>query len=250
MGQQEPAVYNLEFSEDVAFWAEAGEGSRRTLVMPLPDPSRFVAFGVVGPGDTVLFVARGQVREHLGAFLSTMERDAARVELYARVPLPWNVVKRYTSDEPYESHETEGPRNPPVQGLVAYGGGAADGKACLLENRTTSLSSTGLAWPDATSPRHVIIIPATGGDDFIAFGYCLSPSRFVFVARGCLSTELGGFTERMTLAGASVDLCAWPSPSFLELYANNHADALFSPGGSGALPLLANVGPLITAQAL
>jgi hypothetical protein len=251
MSQQEPAVYNLEFSEDVAFWAEAGEGARRAFLMPLPDPGRFVAFGVVGPGDTVHFVARGRVHTHLGAFIDSMERDGARVELYTRVPLPWNLVKRYTSDDPYENQETEGPREPPVRGLVAYGGGAQVSTGVVqtlaFEPSLASepLASASFGWPTELAPtRRVIIIPATGGDDFIAFGVCSAPDRFVFVARGCMSTQLGGFLDRMKLAGATVEHCDWPPLTFLQAYANKYAGALFSPHG-----LVAHAGPQAVAQA-
>ncbi|WP_164007621.1 hypothetical protein [Pyxidicoccus trucidator] len=229
MSQQEPAVYNLEFSDDVDFWTGAGAASRRTFLMPLPDATRFVAFGVVGPGDTVLFVARGRVGAHLGAFLATLERDGARVELYARPPLPWHLVKRYTSDDPYESQETEGPKNPPVQGFVALGGGAQTGGAGLLETPPEPLSTASFSWPAEVTPsRRVIVIPASGEDDFVAFGVCGAPDRFVFVARGRVSDHLGGFSERMKLAGASLELRDAPPLPFLQAYVDQHAGALFS----------------------
>lgn len=249
MSQREPAVYNLEFTEsDAPFWADAGSAARCTFLMPLPDPSGFVAFGVVGADSTVLFVARGRVREHLGAFIAAMEGGGARVELYTRVPLPWHLVKRYTSDEPYESQETEGPKIPPVQGLVGYGGGAEDGAAALQEGRTAALTSQSIAWPQELTPtRHVVVMPGSGEDDFLAFGVCEAPDRFVFVARGTVSAQLGGFLDRMKLDGATVSLCDWPEDAFLRGYLHEHYTELFGAGGS-SLVALASMETLVSAQ--
>ncbi|QSQ19907.1 hypothetical protein JY651_32100 [Pyxidicoccus parkwayensis] len=231
MNQREPVFYNLEFTEnDAPFWAEAGNTTRCAFLMPLPDPSGFVAFGVVGSDSTLLFVARGRVHEHLGAFIASMNGGGARVELYARAPLPWDVVKRYTSDDPYENQETEGPREPPVRGLVGYGGGADAGSVQLQQASTATLSAATLAWPSAALPstRRVYVMPGAATDEFLAFGVCSSPDRFVFLARGRKSDELEGFLARVRLDGATVEECTWPAPLYLQAYLNQHA-SLYQP---------------------
>ena len=238
MSQREPAFYNLEFTEnDAPFWAEAGSASRRTFLMPLPDPTSFVAFGVVGSDNTVLFVARGRVREHLGAFIAAMEGNSAGAELYARVPLPWHLVKRYTSDDPYENQETEGPREPPVRGLVAYGGGAEDGEACLEEGRTASLSTGSFGWPSGVlaTTRRVYVMPGADADEFLAFGVCLSPERFVFLARGSRSTGLAGFRDRVKLEGVLLEDCTCPPLGFLDTYLKKYASLCQSYPGTTTL---------------
>ena len=222
MSQQEPAFYNLEFFGDAAFWNGAGDVSRRTFLMPLSNPAEFLAFGVVGPSTTVHFVARGRVREHLGEFITRMVRDGATVELYARPPLPWHLVKRYASDEPYESVGTDGPRDPPVNGFMGYGGGAAP--SSLLPE---PISSGSLAWPSGTeTTRKVVIMPANNGTEFLAFGVCSSPDLFVFLARGWMGEPLASFTERVTRSNASVERCDWPSQSYLQAYITKNASLL------------------------
>jgi hypothetical protein len=227
MSQQEPAFYNLEFDGEAPFWDGAGDVSRRTFVMPLSNPVEFLAFGVVGPATTVHFVARGRMGEQLGEFSTRMARAGAALELYARPPLPWHLVKRYTSDEPYESMETEGPKPPPINGIVAYGGGADEEQRLV---QTEPLGGACPSWPrDATSNRSVIIIPVPDCDeDFLAFGVCTLPDRFVFAVRGRVVEDLGTFIDQMTEAGATVDLVDWPSLPFLQAYLYEQAPHLFT----------------------
>ncbi|MCP3138994.1 hypothetical protein [Pyxidicoccus xibeiensis] len=205
MSQQEPAFYNLEFSSDASFWEGAGDSQRRTFLMPLPDPAEFLVFGVVDPSSKVLFVARGRVRDHLGEFVSRMTRDGASVEFYARPPLPWQLVKRYIKDDPYEHQETDGPRNPPEQGIAAYGGGADEKHALLIQEATINLPSDPVAWPPAQGcSRRVIVMPGSDVSEFLAFGVCDNPDRFVFAARGA-TADKAAFLLRMAQDGATVE---------------------------------------------
>lgn len=86
--------------EDIlaSLWREGDATTRRALLMPLSNPAEFLAFGMLSPSDTPHFVARGQVRDDLRAFIDRMVRDGAKVELYARAPLPEEVLSKYTSD--------------------------------------------------------------------------------------------------------------------------------------------------------
>ncbi|MBZ4414972.1 hypothetical protein [Myxococcus sp. RHSTA-1-4] len=211
MSQQEPAFYNLEFFGDAPFWNGAGDAARRTFLMPLPNPAEFLAFGVVGPSSTVHFVARGRALEHLGEFTARMAQAGATVELYARPPLPWPLVKRYTSDEPYESGETDGPKPPPINGLMGYGGGATEEYSL-----TRSITTENVGWPSETTRKVVVMKP--NDNEFFAFGVCSSPGPlFVFAARGNMA-DLGSFADRMTLARASVEYPEQPSESYLRDY--------------------------------
>lgn len=234
MSRQEPTFYQLEFSSDAPFWAGAADTARRTFLMPLSNPAEFLAFGVCGPAGAVHFVARGRLREHVGAFISRMAEAGATVELYERPPLPWSLVKRYLSDLPYEHQEVEGPKEPPVQGIAAYGGGAdADGTKWLQE-ATVPLSSAEQTWPSLDSPREVIIMPSGNNEEFLAMGVCLPGSsdtknRFVFAARGMVGTQLGDFITRMRLNGATVRLHDWPQQPYLRLYLKKHYNAFFVP---------------------
>jgi hypothetical protein len=227
MSQQEPTFYNLKFSGDAPFWAGAEELTRRTFLMPLSNPAEFLAFGVVGPSSTVLFVARGRVREDLGRFLATMAQAGASTELYKRVPLPWPLVKRYTSDDPYGGPETEGPRDPPVTGVLVYGGGADPSLAGTSQDLVQSPE-----WPaeeDFFSARQVFVLPLAGGEDFLALGVCREPDRFVFVARGRVGTQREDFIARMQQAGVHVEPCDWPPLDFLQQFVNQHYTGAFTP---------------------
>ena len=232
MSQQDPVFHDLEFFGDAPFWAEGGNATRRTFLMPLPDPAGFLAFGVVGPSDTVLFVARGKVREHMGAFIARMAQAGASVELYDRPPLPWHLVKRYTSDDPYEGQETEGPKNPPVNG-IAYGGGADPDHKLWAENRCERMDGDTRLWPAHNPNREVIISPMGHGTGFMAFGVCRSKpgdfkELFVFAARGRVEDQLSEFIVRMKRAGASVRLHDWPPVKYVSQYIKEHHGALFS----------------------
>lgn len=233
MSQQEPAFFDLEFFGDVPFWGDAEGSPRRTFLMPLPEATGFLAFGVVGPSDTVRFVARGKLREHLGEFITRMDRAGASVELYERPPLPWPFLKRYLSDEDYESYETEGPKNPPVNGIVAYGGGADALHAKYTGEEVAPISSDSLVWPAENTAREVIVIPLGCTGDFMAFGVCrpqppVNKELFVFAARGRVDEQLGDFIARMKNGGASVHLHDWPPLGYLRLYVKKHFTALFA----------------------
>ncbi|MFP2925544.1 hypothetical protein ACLESO_10055 [Pyxidicoccus sp. 3LG] len=228
MSQQEPVFYNLEFFGDASFWTGAGDSPRRTFLMPLPNPAEFLAFGVVDPSSTVLFVARGRVGEHLGEFVSRMVRDGATVELYARPPLPWELVKRYIKDDPYENQETDGPRKPPVKGLVAYGGGADEAHLLLTQQVTVTLASESLTWPaEQSCTRRVIVMPVSAGAEFLAFGVCASPDRFVFVARGAVADK-AAFLTRMTQAGATVEHHEVAPLAFIQDWLDEYCPTLVS----------------------
>ncbi|HYO54795.1 hypothetical protein [Archangium sp.] len=236
MSHQEPAVYNLEYFGDAPFWEGVENFSRRTFLMPLSNPAEFLAFGVFGSSNTVLFVARGRVREHLGDFLARMEQAGASAELYARVPLPWSLVKRYASGDPFDLPETEGPQDPPNAGRIAYGGGVA----LALQGTTLDITTGNPAWPQESdiSTRKVFIMPfimpTSGQEEFLALGVC-NPSdpyqnRFVFVARGSVSDQLGNFTTRMRKDEVSVvEPCNWPPLDYLQRYVNTHYSDVFSP---------------------
>lgn len=236
MSRQEPEYYNLEFFGDAPFWAGAGDSARRTFLMPLPNPIEFLAFGVFGPSSTVHFVARGRLREHVGDFTARMVEAGATVELYERPPLPWALVKRYISDEPYEHREIEGPKEPPVQGFASYGGGADD-QGSLWEGKVTlSLYDQTLAWPALDNPREVIIVPSGRDREFLAMAVCLPKDsadkhRFVFAARGSVDADLGNFITRMRAERATVRLHDWPPQTlvYLRAFLKLHFGAFFSP---------------------
>jgi hypothetical protein len=217
---QEPAVYNLEYFGDALFWEGAGDSRRRALLMPLSNPSEFLAFGVFGSSDTVHFVARGRVREHLGDFIARMAEAAASVELYERVPLPWSLVKRYTSDDPFDGEEVTPPKESSNGGRIALPGGmgAPTGNPVIL-----SISENPI-WPSPLdgATREVFIMSLPGHETFLAMGVCTPPapaqSQFVFVATGQVAGDLGDFIARMKQAGASVKLCDWPPLSILQQY--------------------------------
>jgi hypothetical protein len=223
--QQEPAFYNLEFFGDAAFWEGTEDASRRAFLMPLPSPAEFLAFGVVGPTSTVHFVARGRVHEHLGEFVAAMTRDGATVELYARPPLPWPLVKRYISDEPYENTETEGPKPPPVNGFMGYGGG---GEVELWKSQVSLAITDDVKWPttDITSRMLIIMRPLKDTNDFMAFGVYTDRPRFVFAARGTIGEQLDSFIARMTPAVSSVETVDVPPEGFLRTYLEKHAPEL------------------------
>jgi hypothetical protein len=230
MSQQEPSFYNLEFFGDAAFWEGAGDVTRRAFLMPLSNPAEFVAFGVFGTSDTVHFVARGRVGEHLGDFLKRMEEAGASATLYARVPLPWPLVKRYTSDKPYENHETEGPEGSSNEGLT-YGGGAEPG----YKFTSTNISQDPI-WPANadSSTRKVFVLPLSEPDGlkFLALGVCyrsVTPEGYLFVfeAKGSAGAQRTDFINRMQQAGVSVEECTWPSLVFLQTHLDKNYQGQF-----------------------
>jgi hypothetical protein len=113
-----PPFHELEFSSGVTFWPEGDASTRRTYLMPVSTPSEFLAFGVLGPSKTVVFVARGRVREDLGRFIARMAQDGASVELYARPPLPANLLNEYTKNPGHEGKEYDDPPPQPTPGAA------------------------------------------------------------------------------------------------------------------------------------
>ncbi|QRN96792.1 hypothetical protein JRI60_48760 [Archangium violaceum] len=221
MSYQEPVLYNLKFSVDYPYWRGVEDRSRRVFLMPLSNPAEFVAFGVFDPSNTVLFVARGRVGERLGDFLERMKRSGADVELYERVPLPWPLVKRYTSDDPFDGSETSPPKGSTDAGRISYAGGAGPS---LWEAVMSVPISDGPTWPaQYVSARKVFIMPLPGHEEFLALGVCTDVPEsgkhlFVFAARGEVAVHLDGFVARMRATGTYVGLCDWPSLSFLQQY--------------------------------
>lgn len=110
--------YELEFSSDAPFWTVGDASTRRVYLMPVPIPSEFLAFGVLGPENTAIFVARGRVREDLGSFIARMVQDGARVELYTEPPLPKWLVDYYTKGPPHEGKEYDDPPDQPTPGAA------------------------------------------------------------------------------------------------------------------------------------
>ncbi|WP_257462226.1 hypothetical protein [Archangium lipolyticum] len=221
MSHQEPVLYNLKFSVDYPYWRGVEDRSRRVFLMPLPNPAEFVAFGVLGPSNTVLFVARGRVGERLGDFLERMKRSGAGVELYERVPLPWPLVKRYTSDDPFDGEETDPPKGSTDAGRISYAGGSGH---LLWEEVLSVPISDEPIWPaQYISLRKVFIMPLPGHEEFLALGVCTSAPEpgvnlFVFVARGNVGEHLYGFVARLRDAGIYVGLCDWPPLDYLQQY--------------------------------
>jgi hypothetical protein len=202
---KQPEFYSLEFHGDVDFWGQTGDATRRTFLMPLSTPAEFLAFGVLGPSNEVLFVARGRVRDHLGDFIVRMVQAGASVELYARAPLPGHILNDYIKDNPHEQKETDNP--PPLpnweQGTVVL----RSGYEMTLQDSTPSL------WSTEGAVRVVLLTPALNFTDrLVAFGLVqLQPDsqraydwgvNFVAVLH---VSERENFESRMKQENASVE---------------------------------------------
>lgn len=200
-----PPFYELEFSSDATFWTEGDAITRRVYLMPVSTPSEFLAFGVLAPSyaelSTVVFVARGRVREELGSFISRMVQDGAIVELFIWPPLPMWLVNEYVKGPPYEGKEYDDPPPPPINGLVPVPGD------------TTEYEPTGggTLWTagDASS-RRAILVPVRDPAEFLAFGVLGSEDTVYFALRGTVKDELGNFIAQMTREVARVELYARP----------------------------------------
>jgi|GEM_PF-2054129 len=214
MSQHEPAFYNLEFFGDAAFWEGAGDAPRRTFLMPLANPAEFLAFGVFGPSTTVHFVARGRVQDHLGDFLASMRQAGATTELYERVPLPWPLVKRYASDDPFEGTDTDPPKNTTNGGRISYAGGAG---TTLWNSEPLDIAQQP-QWPKQATTREAYILPLSGGTEFLALGVSRAPDWFIFVGRGTAGAQCEDFINRMQQAGVRVERSNWPPLVFLRTY--------------------------------
>ncbi|WP_164019857.1 hypothetical protein [Pyxidicoccus trucidator] len=191
--------HDLEFSSDAPFWSGEEASERRIFLMPASPPSKFVGFGVARASKEVCFVARGVVADHLGHFISRNVREGARVELYAKPPLPHWLLERYVCDPPWEGHEYEKPPNPPVGGLVATG----------VERYAPS--PTGALWSGGDgSNRVTFIIPVHDPAEFLALGMLGSQAEEHFMRVGRVEDQLGDFIEQMKREGARVELRALP----------------------------------------
>jgi len=186
-------------SSDVPFWPREDATTRRTFLMPLSNPSEFLAFGVLGPSNKVLFVTRGKVCDHLGDFTARMVRAGASVEFHARPPLPESILKEYTS---FDITEAEKPLPP---------------------SSSQEFSSEGSLWPEEdTNMRQAIFVPLPSPDEFLAFGVFGESERLAFVAKGRVRDHLGYFIARMMREGARVGLYTRPPQPHLRKYISNH----------------------------
>ncbi|NVJ04825.1 hypothetical protein HUW63_06145 [Myxococcus sp. AM001] len=78
-------------------WTEGDATSRHTYLLPLSDSSEFLALGVTLPSAEVVFAAKGLLVENLGTLIRHVRDEQSFVELYARPPLPPEVLARYLS---------------------------------------------------------------------------------------------------------------------------------------------------------
>lgn len=79
-------------------WPAGNVRTRRTLLVPVKEPSRFLALGVQGPAQEVCFAVTGSVQEELGNFIARMGREQSQVELHAKPPLPEPVWRKYLAE--------------------------------------------------------------------------------------------------------------------------------------------------------
>jgi hypothetical protein len=193
----QPEFYSLEFFSDANFWTVGDASTRRTFLMPLASPGEFLAFGVLGPSNELIFVARGRVMDHLGPFLTRMKQAEATVELYARPPLPDDIIHEYTKGDGHEQKETDvPPPAPDALGKVTLSGSSSTPQ--LLTAQTDLWSSV------SGSIRRVVKLPIPGvKEEWLAFGLVGVDSaqyreRVSFVAR-LKTNELGA-----TLGGVAV----------------------------------------------
>ncbi len=194
----QPPFHDLEFSRNADFWAGSDASTRGAYLMPLTTPSEFLAFGVLTPSRRVHFVARGKLEDHLAAFITRMDQNGARVELYVRPPVQGSILKRYTSGPPVEGQESEEPPDPPISGLVPD---AAVPYASLLGRPL---------WTEGGgSTRGVVVTPTNNPAEFFAMGL-VSSSRVIFRISGSVQRDLGEFVTRMVNDRAGVELSPQP----------------------------------------
>ena len=111
MNQQEPKFLPLESPGPLTFWPDA---QRRVLILPMRDSAQFLALGVLGEQETPVFVARGNLWEHLGDFLARMEQEGARVEFPMQLSPHLDALwKEYAFSDDFESKNSEPPPPPP-----------------------------------------------------------------------------------------------------------------------------------------
>jgi hypothetical protein len=244
MSQPQPPFHDLTFSVDAPFWGSSDVSERRVHLMPSPhNPAEFLAFGVVGSPDKVVFVARGPVATRLAAFIDRMQQDEARVELHARAPVPGHVIQPHIGGGPWEGQVVEEPPRPPSGGRIAL----STDPALTTDPQVTSPVPL---WPDhsardATMARLVYILTQPGSSQFVAFGVFMkaaqAPSgtqdaasvdltgvRAPFVARGQVGTALDEFIVRVKNQGAQVVSVTTASalPQRLRTYVSTYAKVL------------------------
>jgi hypothetical protein len=129
-------LIELEYSGDANLWPPGDASKRRVYLMPVSTPSQFLAFGVLVPEKTAVFVGRGRLREALGSFVARMVRDGARVELYAKPPLPRWLVNHYTKGPGHEGHEYEEPPDQDIPGMAPVEGTKASSTATVSARDT------------------------------------------------------------------------------------------------------------------
>lgn len=93
-------VGGSEALRGAALWGDEDSALRRVFIMPLREPSHFLAFGVVEPENRVCFALMGSLQEELEGLISRMVQEGARVELYAWPPLPGDLLSRYIATVP------------------------------------------------------------------------------------------------------------------------------------------------------
>ncbi len=220
---KQPEFYSLEFDSDADFWAMAGEAARRTFIVPLSNPVEFLAFGVLGPSKEVLFVARGQMAEHLGDFIARMVQAQASVELYARPPLPDSILNSHVEEAHHDQQETQPPPPPPCQIRHVV---TAEGEQVLA-----SLASS--LWPVDNFPRRVIAVPLSASGQYLAFGLRETDDaeyryRVPFVA---WVDDMSTFPEQMKALGFSgvVEQSTTP-PGALPAYVSAFNQSLIGTG--------------------
>jgi hypothetical protein len=192
--ETQPVVYFLERDGDADFWAQAGDATRRTLIMPQPNATEFLAFGVIVPSYEVLFVARGQVLDHLGGFAAHMAKAGASVELYGRVPLLDSVVAPYIDGVPFPQNETDEPPTLPVSvGDATLKTSGGNTTLAFVGNESSLWTMTG-------SARWVLVTQVPNAtSEYLAFGMVDMGASYWnvnFVAR-VASSGLSNFLSKM-----------------------------------------------------
>ncbi|ATB35239.1 hypothetical protein CYFUS_000651 [Cystobacter fuscus] len=199
MSPSTPPFHDLEFPNDVPLWPSNDTATRRVFLMPAPDPSLFVAFGVLGASAEVSFVARGSLLENLGFFIERMLRESARVGLYALPPVPRELIEKYGAPPPFEGHEFEAPPKPPVAGLAS--------------DRVQAYPARGSAplWAQGGSAaRRAILVPVRDPSGFLVLGLHGSPPTVLFALKGSVTEDLPRLLARLRREDCHVELFAVP----------------------------------------
>ncbi len=214
-------LYSLEYAGNIDFWAQGGDAARQVFIMPLSSPLEFFAFGVLAPSDTVLFAARGQVLDHLGAFIARMAQAGARVEFHDRAPLPDNILAYYINgDGPYAQEPDEPPKAPNRIGVAtqrtSYGGEIT----LSIEGNESAL------WTMEGSARRVLVtaVPNITSEEYLAFGMVEVTAyewAVNFVAR--LGSDREGFLSKM----AQTAKVEYSPPAYMPMELDNYMARTF-----------------------